>query len=108
MPTKNKPVYSFLSSDPDLRKIVELFVNEMPARIAKLESSLATGSWFELLGDVHQLRGSAGSHGFSKLPPVAAEVEKLIKSEASDTEIRNAAKNLISLCHLITAAPEPH
>ncbi len=106
MSDDSTPIYSILASDPDLQKIVQLFVDEMPDRIAVFEKELETKNWTELARTAHQLKGAAGSYGFTILTAAAATLESTIKSEAGEKEIATATANLIALCRRTTALPK--
>lgn len=84
-----------------------MFVDEMPERIAKIESEFATSNWEELRRTAHQLKGAAGSYGFTKLSSVAAEVENLLKNKASLEETEQKVQYLITLCRCATSDPPP-
>ena len=106
MNDNSSPLCSTLASDPELREIVRLFVAEMPDRIAGFERHLVSGNRAELTRAAHQLKGSAGSHGFTTLSHAAAELESTIKSSASQEVIVSATANLIALCRRVTAHPD--
>jgi HPt (histidine-containing phosphotransfer) domain-containing protein len=107
MSDDSSPLYSALASDQDLQEIIRLFVDEMSDRIAAFEQYLASGSWEELGRVAHQLKGSAGSHGFIMLSHAAADVVTTIRSSAGQNEIAAATARLVALCRRITALPEP-
>ena len=98
-------VYSDLANDDDLRDIVALFVEEMEGRITKIESEYASSDLYSLGRTVHQLKGAAGSYGFSKITQAAATVEEKIRDAAPDEEIGTSVKELVALCRLIKAEP---
>ena len=64
-------VYSRLAGDPDLGEIVDLFVEEMPERVATLLDQLQAQDWEGLRRTAHQLKGAAGSYGFDMISPCA-------------------------------------
>jgi len=93
-----EPLYSALSVDPDLREMVDLFVEEMPQRIGNLLARLDTSDWEGLRRAAHQLKGAAGSYGFGPISPAAARVEDAIRKGSPEEEIRQAVDELIELC----------
>jgi len=97
-PARAEPLFSSLAADPDLAEIVALFVDEMPGRIERLHCLLESRQWDGLCRAAHQLKGSAGSHGFEPITLCAAELESAIKSGAPETEIRQAVDRLVELC----------
>lgn len=91
-------LYSELASDPDLAEIVELFVDEMPRRIANLESRFAAHDWPELERAAHQIKGAAGSYGFNQLTGAAASLEAAVKQRRDETVIQRSLEALTAMC----------
>lgn len=93
--------YSTLASDPDLAEIVEMFIDEMPDRIASMKSEYDTGNWNELGRVAHQLKGAAGSYGFGQITNLAAELEVAIRKSRGQDAINSAYDQLIDGCSRI-------
>lgn len=91
-------LYSHLATDPDLRDIVELFVEEMPDRIAMLSEMLRAADWEGLRRIAHQIKGAAGSYGFDPISPMAGRVEAAIREGEPEIQIRRTVEELIDLC----------
>ena len=91
-------IYSRLGGDPELADILCLFVEEMPARVAKLLRLLDEGNWEELRRTAHQLKGSAGSYGFEPLSPPANRVERAVLDNEPEEQIRESVMELVNLC----------
>ncbi|MCX7428059.1 MAG: Hpt domain-containing protein [Planctomycetia bacterium] len=96
-------LYSPLASDPDLGEIVQMFVDEMPERVGKINGLVAACDWEGLRSAAHQLKGAAGSHGFAPVTPSAASVEDAIRDGQPETQIRKAVEELCDLCRRIRA-----
>lgn len=96
-------LYSTLAEDPDLSKIVDMFVDEMPDRIANLLTQLESGNWEELRRAAHQLKGAAGSYGFDAISPSAATLEDALRSDKPEADIQKATDSLVALCHRATS-----
>lgn len=92
-----------MGADPDLAKIVEMFVEEMPDRIARLLDLYESADWEELRRTAHQLKGAAGSYGFDPISPCAARLEKAVRGEAPEDQIRHAVDELVDLCRRATS-----
>ena len=109
MSEEHLPIYSKFAGDEDLGDIIVLFVEEMPERIARFQKALVEKNWPELQVAAHQLKGSAGSHGFGTLSPIAAELEATVKTGQSEEQIAAATERLVDACRRITAkrAQEP-
>lgn len=101
-------IKSSLSNDPDMRELIVMFVDEMPARAEKLREVLTSQQWKELANEAHKLRGSAGGHGFNTLGVVAAGLEDLVRSSTGKEEvvlaqIKARVDELVSMCQRAAA-----
>jgi HPt (histidine-containing phosphotransfer) domain-containing protein len=96
--TESEFLVSSLADDPDLGEIVELFVDEMPDRIAHLADSLAAGDWDSLRRNAHQMKGACGSYGFHQVTPLAARVESAARDREDERAIKEAVDELVGLC----------
>jgi HPt (histidine-containing phosphotransfer) domain-containing protein len=92
-------LYSTLGGDPDLGEIVDLFVAEMPQRVADILNLLDGARWGQLGRAAHQLKGAAGSYGFGPISPAAARVEEAVRQGLPEEPIRAAVDELVDLCH---------
>ncbi|MCD4727169.1 MAG: Hpt domain-containing protein [Pirellulales bacterium] len=91
-------IYSRLGGNSEFADILCLFVEEMPARVAKLLRYLDEGNWEELRRTVHQLKGAAGSYGFKSLSPSANRVERAVRDNEPEDQIRESVLELVDLC----------
>ena len=91
-------IYSRLATDPDLRGIVDLFVEEMPGRVAALLDQLRAADWEGLRRTAHQLKGAAGSYGFDLISPCAGKVESALRDGEPEERIRELVAELADLC----------
>lgn len=87
--------------------MVELFVEEMPQRAERLRQTLDAKDWSQLQHLAHQLKGSAGSYGFTELSPVAARLEEMLKENRPEDRLVEAAEKLITTCLCATSEPRP-
>jgi HPt (histidine-containing phosphotransfer) domain-containing protein len=92
------PVYSCLAADPILGELVDLFAEEMPDRIAVLDSLAKSQDWKQLARTAHQLKGAAGSYGFDQITPIVARLEAAARDGRDENEILSALNELLSLC----------
>jgi HPt (histidine-containing phosphotransfer) domain-containing protein len=81
-----------------------MYIEEMPDKIARLERECAVRNWSELCTAVHQLKGSAGSHGFAEISDAAAELETALKTKQPEEQIKILVQHLTKLCQRVTAA----
>ncbi|HLA86289.1 MAG TPA: Hpt domain-containing protein [Thermoguttaceae bacterium] len=84
-------------------ELVQMYVDEMPDRIAVIAQLLAEGNWEELRRAAHQMKGAAGSYGFDAVTPAAGAVEDAIRDGAPEEQIRQAAASLLAVCSRVRA-----
>ncbi len=100
-------VHSTLAADPDLNELVDMFVQEMPDKINVLETQARSCEWRELTRTAHQLKGAAGSYGFSAITPYAARLEAALKQGRQEEEILSSLKELLDLCRRVRFGVPP-
>lgn len=98
-----KRIYSSFGGDADLGELVEMFVEEMPERIAALEQAFASDDWESLQRTAHQLKGAGGSYGFDQLTPYAKSLEFSVKDAEPSTTIEKHLNALIDICKKLRA-----
>jgi histidine phosphotransfer protein HptB len=91
-------LYSRLAADADLGEIVDMFVEEMPTRVATILEQVDAMDWESLRRTAHQLKGAAGSYGFDIISPSAGRVESAIRDGEPEERIRETVQELIVLC----------
>lgn len=64
------------------REVVEIFLNDTPARIGEIEKALAAADAPTLTRAAHSIKGSAGNFGAGKLAALARSIEALGKQGA--------------------------
>jgi HPt (histidine-containing phosphotransfer) domain-containing protein len=94
-----EPLYSTLGGDPDLGDLVTLFVDEMAERVANIMDLLNRCEWEGLRRAAHQIKGAAGSYGFSTITSCAGKLEFAIRDQAPEENIRQATEELVSMCN---------
>jgi histidine phosphotransfer protein HptB len=97
------PLHSSLASDPLLRDLVQLFVEEMPERIARFRGYFDSNDWDGLRRAAHHMKGSAGSYGFDALTPYSAQLEAALIRRAPGDEIAAALEMFLSHCARTTS-----
>ena len=95
------PIYSSLGGDPDLGELVEMYVDEMPERIASLEQAFSSGDRESLQRAAHQLKGAGESYGFSQLTPLAATVEYSVRDGDPEEAIQKSLEELVGVCRRV-------
>lgn len=101
-------LYSRLAADEDLGEIVDMFVAEMPTRIATILAQVEAMDWEGLRRTAHQLKGAAGSYGFDVISPSAGKVESAVRDGEPEEHIRVTVQELVSLCKLARGGQPPH
>ncbi len=98
-------IHSSLASDPELAGLIAEFVAEMPLRVARLRRQLANQQWQALGYTVHQLKGAAGSYGFTPLTTMAQDLETLLTQHGELQDVQTLSQKLIGLCQRLSAMP---
>lgn len=104
----SEAIYSSLADDPCMGELVEMYIEEMPARIAALEQAFASGDREALRTVAHQMRGAAGSYGFETMTVSAGILETAIHAGESPEAVQRAFGELISACRRIRAGVRPN
>ncbi|MBX3413878.1 MAG: Hpt domain-containing protein [Pirellulales bacterium] len=95
------PLYSSLSSDPDLGGIVAIFVEEMPDRVAAIERAFEGADWDLVQRLAHQMKGAAGSYGFDQITPSALRLEFAARARNDHLELQSALAEFVGMCQRI-------
>lgn len=103
----DQPVYSSFGDDPDMSDLVDLFVDEMPERIANLLRQVDQADWTAVCRTAHQMKGSAGSYGFAPLTASAGRLEMGLKASEPEEQIRQKVEDLVALCRRASKGPAP-
>ena len=98
-----QPIYSTFGDDADMAELVEMFVEEMPARITSLEEAFAGRDRETLHRLAHQMKGAGGSYGFAQLTPYAKAVESAARDGETEDRLQVALDDLIAACKLVRA-----
>ncbi|MFO0884982.1 MAG: Hpt domain-containing protein [Pirellulales bacterium] len=96
-------IYSSMAGDEDLAELVEVFVGEIPNRIATLKEAADKQDWKSVERFAHQLKGALGSYGFGTVMPFAQDLETIAHDGRPDAEIVAALKQLESMCERISS-----
>ncbi|HEY3245363.1 MAG TPA: ATP-binding protein [Phycisphaerae bacterium] len=92
------PLFSEFANDADMAEIIEQFINELPARIAALQSAVQERDLQTLRSLAHQLKGAAGGYGFAPITAAAKELEQAAR-DARDIEIlQDRIDELVNVC----------
>lgn len=76
-----KLISAILVDDPDLREVVEEFVNGLNERVAELRNAHAQHDWSTLTIMAHRLKGAGGSYGYPQISALGAAMEQAFKAQ---------------------------
>ena len=105
MPNPQKPdsrMVSEFADDPEMAELVELFITELPTRVAALHQAWVRKQVTDLTRISHQLKGASAGYGFPKIGHAAGTLEAGLKgldaSAASIEDLGAQFQQLIDLC----------
>ncbi len=97
----DQPIRSSLAADPEMVDLVELFVRELPQRVAALEAAASAGDGLRRLA--HQLKGAGSGYGFAELSAAAAALERIaVDDTATVVEVHARGGELVDICRRVT------
>ena len=97
------PLRSELADDPDMMELVELYVADMPERVAALEAHWSASEKENVRRLAHQLKGASSGYGFPSIGEVAKQLETALKDD--ETELAQVATEfdaLITECNRVS------
>lgn len=97
---------SELADDPDMVELVEMYVSELPERIAAIEQSLADEDLSTLARLAHQMKGAAGGYGFPTITSAALELEMSAKAQEELEAVTGHVNAIADLCARASASPD--
>ncbi|MEI7658394.1 MAG: Hpt domain-containing protein [Phycisphaerae bacterium] len=102
------PVRSQFASDPEMRELVMMFVEELPQRMQALTDALKAQQWDVVHRISHQLKGASAGYGFPTVGTAAAKVEDVVKAgpiatQQSLAQLTESVNQLTGLCKRVMA-----
>ncbi len=97
-------------NDPEMRELIELFVEELPERMGTIVSAWENRNLDTLRRMAHQLRGASGGYGYPTIGEAAGKLEEQLKGlqAADDTALEGVANGLRELTELCRRATMRH
>jgi HPt (histidine-containing phosphotransfer) domain-containing protein len=89
-----------INEDPELEKLVRLFVESLPEMIAELGTLHDKEDWPALKDKVHDLKGLGGGYGYPQISEVAMSMENDLRGKTYN-QIRARLDSLEQLLHRI-------
>ena len=104
-PVEN-PLISEFANDADMVELVEMFVGELPARVAAIQDAMKANDIAGVAHVAHQLKGAAGGYGFPTITEAAGELERCAKTTAELERLAEQVRSVADLCHRARAKSE--
>lgn len=98
---QHTPIQSLYADDPEMAELVQLFVSELPDRIASVQTAWNHGKLDELTRLAHQLKGAGSGYGYPSITQAAAELERELRglpAPSAVAEVRDELEALLSVC----------
>jgi len=93
-----EPLISDFADDPDMLKIIEMFVDGLSSRIESILTAFEDRNFTTVSGIAHQLKGASGGYGYPSVSELAFDVEQLAKRSAEADQIEAALTGLVDEC----------
>lgn len=94
---------SEFADDAEMVELVEMFVQEMPVRVASFQKALEAKDLQTLKMLAHQLKGSAGGYGFPAITEAAKELEAAAKAAEGLEKLEAQVRDIVGLCRRASA-----
>lgn len=104
-PVNPTPIYSTLAHDADFLDLIEMYVEDVPDFIQRLTEASIRKAWDEVGSVAHEIKGSAGGHGYQQVTDAACRLDRACKENASATEILNHLQELVGLMKRLRVSP---
>ncbi|MEK6644319.1 MAG: Hpt domain-containing protein [Planctomycetota bacterium] len=107
LPNHQEHLTSELAGDSEMLELIEMFVDELPARVQALQDAVKENDLAALATLAHQLKGSAGGYGFPWITEAAKALENSTKQAADLSAIQTQLETLTDLCNRSVATERP-
>ncbi len=93
-------IVSAYADDPDMAELVELFLEELPDRVATIREALGQGDIKKVGQVAHQLKGAGGGYGFPAITEAGLDAEQAAKQTPDDLDqVRRTVDALVDVCN---------
>jgi CheY-like chemotaxis protein len=96
--SQTEPLLSDFADEADMLELIQMFVDELPERVATIEKAMTEQDLDCVKALAHQLKGSAGGYGFPSITQIAGTVEGTVKMNREMDQVKVAVDALIGLC----------
>jgi CheY-like chemotaxis protein/HPt (histidine-containing phosphotransfer) domain-containing protein len=101
---RQEPLVSTLYDDPSMRDLIHEYVAELPSKARALEAAMLANDREALQRLARTIKGEGSSYGYEVITKLARDLENLIRSPASNEEVRKLVGELSKLCLLANAS----
>jgi len=96
-------IISEFADDAEFCDLIQLFVSELPDRVAAIENAFGQGNHQEVTRLTHQLKGSGPGYGFPTIGEAAGTIEEWYRARSTPTHdelvaVREQIDTLTDLC----------
>ena len=98
------PLISEFSSDPDMIVIVEMFIREIPKRVADLQRAYAEEDRDAFILLTQHLFEAAGGYGFPSISLAAQDLQYNAKSRGDLSTLASEFGKLVELCERVRSS----
>lgn len=96
-----EPQISTMGSDPDIAELVDIFVENLPETLRKMETCYLAGDTQGLLKLVRRIKGEGSAYGFDRICRAAKTLEDYIEGEVPLPVIREGMTELYKYCFAV-------
>src|SRR5712671_2494588 len=75
----SRPIVSEFATDPEMAELVQMFITELPGRVASLHAAWTGKKITELTRMAHQLKGASAGYGFPTIGQAASALESRLR-----------------------------
>jgi len=93
-----RTLHSALADDPDLRELLQLFVDELPGKIEAMRRAIDEARIETLTRLAHQLKGAGGGYGYPAITDAAKALEADAREQADVDRLQDDLTQLNKLC----------
>ena len=102
---QTESLISEFADDADMVELIEMFVDELPDRVAAIEKAVSDQDLENLRALAHQLKGAAGGYGFPTITDAAEFLESSVKTNQAADQVKQQIDVLADLCGRAMAKP---
>ncbi len=102
------PLISEFSSDPDMIVIVEMFIRDIPKRVAAIQKAYAEEDRDTFILLTQHLFEAAGGYGFPSISLAAQDLQYNAESRGDLSTLTSEFGKLVELCGRVRSSCQAH